>query len=80
MPTGGPRPKYTDSLRHTVEIRLRTGVPPRQIANEVHVSHQWVYHLRQHLETFDTVSPPHLSVQGRPRKIHHEAEEGVKDF
>jgi len=46
-----------------------------------------VHLLPTHLErpvdwpSFDTVSPPPpLSVQGRPRKIHHDAEEGVKEF
>jgi hypothetical protein len=38
------------------------------------------YRLRQNLEAFDTVSPPPLSVQGRPRKISHEAELGMLDF
>jgi len=39
-----------------------------------------VYFLRQNLDAFDTVSPPPLSVQGRPRKITREAEEGILDF
>jgi hypothetical protein len=34
----------------------------------------------RNLEAFDTVSPHSRSVQGKPRKIHHDAEEGVKDF
>jgi hypothetical protein len=72
--------KYSNSVRCTVETCLRTGVPPLQIAEEIRVSHQWVYNLRKNLEAFDTVSPHPRSVQGRPRKIHHDAEEGVKDF
>jgi transposase len=80
MPTGGPRPKYAQSVRETVESCLRAGVDVQQIAEEVHVSHQWVYFLRQNLDAFDTVSPPPLSVQGRPRKITKEAEEGILDF
>jgi len=79
MPPQGPL-KYANSVRCTVETCLRTGVPPRQIADEVRVSFQWVYQLRKNLLAFDTVSPPPLSVQGRPRKIHHDAEEGVRDF
>jgi hypothetical protein len=39
--------KYSNSVRCTVETCLRTGVPPRQIAEEVRVSHQWVCNLRK---------------------------------
>jgi hypothetical protein len=80
MPAGGPRLKYAESVRQTVEACLCTGVEVTQIAQEVHVSHQWVSFLRQNLDAFDTVSPPPLSVQGRPRKITHDAEEGILDF
>ena len=73
-------PKYSDSVRNTIETCLRAGVEPLQIASEVRVSHQWVYQLRQTLDAFDTVSPPHLGVQGRPRKITVEAEQGLLDF
>jgi hypothetical protein len=73
-------PKYSDSVRNTIETCLRAGVEPLQIASEVRVSHQWVYQLRQTLDAFDTVSPPRLGVQGHPRKITAEAEEGLLDF
>ena len=73
-------PKYSDSVRNTIETCLRAGVEPLQIASEVRVSHQWVYQLRQTLDAFDTVSPPHLGVQGRPRKITADAEQGLLDF
>lgn len=72
--------RYSNSVRCTVETCLRTGVPPLQIAEQVRVSSDWVYKLRKNLEAFDTVTPCPLSVQGRPRKIHHDAEEGVKEF
>jgi hypothetical protein len=74
MPTGGPRPKYAESVRHTVEACLRE---VNQIAHEVYVSHQWVSFLRQNLDAFNTVSPPPFSVQGRPRKI---TRNGILDF
>ena len=67
-------PRYSDSVRHTIETCLRAGVEPLQIASEVRVSHQWVYQLRQTLNVFDTVSPPYLGVQGRPRKVTAEVE------
>jgi transposase len=73
-------PTYNDSVRCTIETCLRAGVEPLQIASEVRVSHQWVYKLRQVLDVFGTVSPPHLGVQGRPRKIPVDAEEGLLDF
>jgi hypothetical protein len=38
------------------------------------------YQLRKKLEAFNTVTPPPLSVQGRPRKIYHDAAEAVKEF
>jgi hypothetical protein len=41
-----------------IETCLRAGVEPLQIANEVHITHQRVYQLRQVLDAFDTVSPP----------------------
>jgi transposase len=44
------------------------------------VSDSWVYELRKLIETFGTTTPPHPSVQGRPRKIHAQAEEGILDF
>ena len=39
-----------------------------------------MYELRKLIETFGTAIPPHPSVQGRPRKIHTQAEEGILDF
>lgn len=72
--------KYSNSVRCTVETYLRTSVPPLQSAEEARVSHQWVRNLRKNLEVFDTASPHPRSVQGRPRKIHHYAEEVVKNF
>jgi hypothetical protein len=51
-------PKYSDLVRNIIETCLRAGVEPLQIASEVHVTHHWVYHLRQVLDAFDTVSPP----------------------
>jgi hypothetical protein len=45
-------------VRNTIETCLQAGVEPLQIASEVRISHQWVYQLRQVLNTFNTVSPP----------------------
>jgi hypothetical protein len=73
-------PAYSDSVRCTIETCLRASIEPVQIASEVRVSHQWVYQLRQVLDAFGTLSPPHLGVQGLPRKITVEAGEGLLDF
>jgi hypothetical protein len=36
--------------------------------------------LRKLIEAFGTAIPPHPSIQGQPRKIHTQAEEGILDF
>ena len=36
--------------------------------------------LRSNFDCYGTVSPPQEGVQGRPRKVHAEAEEGIVDF
>src|SRR2546421_2408698 len=47
---------------------------------DLQISSTWVSELRKLIQTFGTATPPHPSVQGRPRKIHTEAEEGILDF
>ena len=73
-------PKYCDFIRNTVETSLAAGVKPMEIASQLRVTHQWVYKLQHRLDAFGTVSPPHPSVQGRPRKIHLAAREGVAEL
>jgi hypothetical protein len=80
MPSGGPRSKYHESARKTVEDLLRADVRPCEIDRSLQGSHSWVSELRKLIQTFDITTPPHPSVQGRPRKIHTEAEEGILDF
>jgi len=72
--------RHANSVRNAVEISLRAEVPPIQVARELRVSHTWIFRLRLRLDAFDTVSPAPLSVQGRPRKIHQAAREGVAEF
>jgi transposase len=72
--------KYCASVRNTVEIYLHAGVQGKQIAEELKVSRQWVSLLNTNLACFGTVSPAHPSVQGRPREIHQEAEQGILAF
>ena len=73
-------PKYCESVRNTVETCLAAGVKPKEIASELRVSNQWVYKLRERFDAFGTVSSPHPSVQGRPRKIHQAAREGIVEL
>jgi transposase len=67
-------------VRQTVEDLLRAGVSPTDVYKDLRVSSTWVYDLRKLIQTFGTVIPPHPSVQGRPRKIHAQAEDGILDF
>jgi len=73
-------PRYCDSLRNSVEDLLRAGVVPRDIAQGLRVSKQWISNLSLNLEAFGTATPGTMSVQGRPRKIHHEALDGLRSF
>lgn len=48
MPTGGPRPKYHESLRKAVEDLLRAGVGVNNLADDLHIKSpqrksQWDY-------------------------------------
>jgi transposase len=72
--------KYHESVRQTVEDLLRAGVTPTDVYKDLQISSTWVYDLRKLIQTFKTVTPPHPSVQGRPRKIHTQAEDGILDF
>ena len=80
MPSGGPRPKYHESVRKAVEDLLRAGATQHEVVESLQVSKQWVCELRQLAEAFGTTIPEHPSVQGRPRKIHAEAEDSILDF
>jgi transposase len=72
--------KYHESVWQTVEDLLRAGVSPTDVYKDLQISSTWVYNLRQLIQTFGTATPPHPSVQGRPRKIYAEAEDGILDF
>jgi transposase len=72
--------KYHESVRGAVEDFLRTGLGNSEIGQNLQVSNQWVSDLRKLLQAFGTTTPPHPSVQGRPRKIHTQPEEGILDF
>ena len=80
MPSGGSHPRYSDQLRKLIEASIAAGVRTCEIASYFRVSEPMVSQLRGLYDTFGTVLVPALGVQGRPRKIHMEAEEGVVDF
>lgn len=72
--------RFSYSVRARVEELLLAGVEPLAIATELRTSSSYIYESRANLATFGTVMPERFVVQGRPRKIHHEAEEGIVDF
>ena len=80
MPSGGSHPRYSRELRGLLESHLDAGVRQRDIARALGVSKSFVSDMRLRFDVFGTTSPVYLGIQGRPRKIHHEAEEGIKDF
>ena len=80
MPSGGSHPRYCDQLRKMIEDLIAAGCRTCDIARYLGVSDPMVSRLRGFYEVFGTVSPPHPGVQGRPRKVHREAEEGIIDF
>ena len=82
MPSGGSHPRYARDLRALVEADLAAGVRQRDIARSHRVSESFVYQMRLHYEAFGTTqaSPSLCALQGRRRKVHKEAEEGIIDF
>ena len=80
MPSGGSHPRYARDLRALVEANIEADIRSIDIARSLRVSTSFVCQLRSHYEAFGTVSPPPLGVQGRPLKIHKEAEEGIINF
>ena len=75
------RPRYSDDLRAMVKLFIQAGCPPLDIADDLKVSHQWVYELRRRYEVFGDVKLPScLASRGRPCKLHQAAIEGVGDF
>jgi hypothetical protein len=80
MPSGGPRPKYHESVRKAVEDLLGAGARPCEIEDNLRVSYSWVCELEKLKQAVGTIDPPHPSIQGRPRKIHAQAEEGILNF
>jgi hypothetical protein len=80
MPSGGPRPKKHESVRKAVEDLLRAGVRSYQIKGSLRINYSWIHKLRTLIEAFGTTSPVYPSMQGRPRKIHAQAEDDILNF
>ena len=80
MPSGGSHPRYARDVRSLIETHIESGIRSRDIARDINVSESFISQLRSHYEVFGTVTPPHPGIQGRPRLIHAEAEEGIIDF
>jgi transposase len=71
---------YSDGVRHVVELGLAAGKTPQGIVEDLGVGLSWAYKLKNQFDAFGTVSAPPMIVQGRPRKIHREAQEAVVEF
>ena len=80
MPSGVPRPRYSDHIRELIEDCVVSGISTGKIAASIGVSPSIVSRLRSVYNVFATVSPLYPGVQGRPRKIYKEVEEGIIDF
>ena len=79
MPSGGSYPRYSDRLRQMIEDCISADVRTRDIARLLRIRDSMVSQLRGSFNVYGTVTPP-SALQGRPRKIYREAEEGIVDF
>lgn len=72
--------RLDQSVRETIGQLIQAGAPIKAIAHGYHCHPSIVRRYRQNIELFDVVAPAPPSVQGRPRKITHEAQEGMLDW
>ena len=80
MPSGRAHPRYCAHIRSLLESHLEAGIQSRDITRFMQVSESFVSQMRSNFDMFGTVTPLPLGVQGRPRAINHEVEEGMRDF
>ena len=82
MPSGGSHPRYDRQVRALLEANIDAGVRSRDIAQDMGVSESFVCQMRSHISTFGSIdaASSYNATQGRLRKIHHEAKEGIIDF
>jgi len=72
--------KLTDEARADIELQLKAGSDPQFLAFIYRITPQQIWKMRRNLEMFGSVVAPRLQVQGRPRLITPEAEEGILEF
>ena len=75
-----PYVRYPHELREMVKTFLDVGISPLDVADDLHISHQWVYKLRKQYIAFGEVSTPSLSALGRPRTLHTAAVASLQEF
>jgi transposase len=68
------------SVRNAIGTLLQAGSSPQELAQFYRCHPATVYRYRVNIELYGVVVPPPPSVQGRPRKITHEAREGMLDW
>jgi transposase len=72
--------RYNGETNARIEILLKCGVPPAQIARNESMTLRSIERRKKRLEAFGTVDPDPLRVQGHPRSLTIEQEEIVADF
>jgi transposase len=68
------------NVRQAIGALLEAGASPVELARLYRCHPATVYRYRANLDLYGDVAPPPPSVQGRPRKITHEAREGMLDW
>jgi transposase len=72
--------RYNDETNSRIEILLKCGIPPQQIAQKERMSLTSRYRRKRRLKAFGTVDPDPLGVQGRPHSLTVDHEEAIADF
>ena len=70
MPSRIPQAK-----RDSIKVKIALNERVKTIAKNVNVSSSAVYNYKKNLRQFNTLKPPKVLPQGRPRKITHEMEQ-----
>jgi transposase len=66
--------------REEMALLVRAGASPAEIANTFHCHLSTAYNYRQNHRAFRDSLPGPVSVQGRPRKMTREMQEGLVDW
>ena len=72
--------RYEETHRRLIATNIKAGVSTAEIVDALNVSDRTVRHYRRNIRIFGVHDPAPFSVQGRPRKIHAAAEEGLREL